>query len=102
MRWVQEQEEQAAAAVAAGAAEERGVLEGYARMACTTCRMCERRQPYSCGAPAELLLVPARLLQLPPRQTLWVHLARALAGADHLVTAILRRLLQADPAHVAL
>jgi hypothetical protein len=53
-------------------------------------------------APAELLLVPAGLLQLPARQTLRVHLARALAGADHVVAAILRRLLQADPAHVAL
>ena len=48
--------------------------------------------------PAELLLMAPGLLQLPAREALRVHLARALAGAHELVAAVLGRIVQADPA----
>jgi hypothetical protein len=51
------------------------------------------------AAPAELLLVPPSLLQLPAREALRVHLARALAWRNELVAAVFSGLLQADPAH---
>lgn len=54
------------------------------------------------AVPAKLLFMPASLLQLPPRQALRVHLARAAARAHQCVTAILSCLLQANPAHFAL
>jgi hypothetical protein len=68
---------------------------------------CRNISPCNCwlldsAIPAELLLMPSSLLQLPASQALGVHLARALAGTDKLVVAILRGLLQANPAHVAI